>query len=99
MQANYNDFIGGYVQAIDASMFGLDAPYTPTVIDINRTDLLQMYAELNLGEVGDGKLKYRYGRQFLQYGVAASFVAAGLGQYVSQLRRSQADVHQQRLGH
>ena len=36
LQANYNDFIGGYVQAIDASMFGLDAPYSPTVIDINR---------------------------------------------------------------
>jgi hypothetical protein len=68
VQANYNEFIGGYVQAIDASMFGLDAPYTPTPIDINRTDLLQMYAELNLGEVGDGELKYRYGRQFLQYG-------------------------------
>jgi len=68
VEANYNDFIGGYVQAIDASMFGLDAPYTPTPIDINRTDILQMYAELNLGEVGDGKLKYRYGRQFLQYG-------------------------------
>ena len=68
VQANYNDFIGGYVQAIDASMFGLDTPYSPTVIDINRTDILQMYAELNLGDVGDGKLKYRYGRQFLQYG-------------------------------
>ena len=68
VQANYNDFIGGYVQAIDASMFGLDAPYAPTAIDINRTDILQMYAELNLGEVGDRKLKYRYGRQFLQYG-------------------------------
>jgi hypothetical protein len=68
VQANYNDFIGGYVQAIDASMFGLDAPYTATPIDVNRTDILQMYAELNLGEMGDGKLKYRYGRQFLQYG-------------------------------
>ena len=68
LQANYNDFIGGYVQAIDASMFGLDAPYTLTPIDVNRTDLLQLYAELNFGEVGDGKLKYRYGRQFLNYG-------------------------------
>ena len=28
VQANYNDFVGGYVQAIDASMFGLDAPAT-----------------------------------------------------------------------
>ena len=68
VQATYNDFIGGYVQAIDASMFGLDSPYTPSQIDVNRTDLLQYYAELNFGEVGDGKLKYRYGRQFLQYG-------------------------------
>ncbi len=68
VQLNYNDFIGGYVQGIDASMFGLDAPYTPSQIDVNRTDLLQYYAELNFGEVGDGKLKYRYGRQFLQYG-------------------------------
>ena len=68
VQANYNNLIGGYVQAIDASMFGLDAPYTPSQIDINRTDLLQYYAELNVGDVGDGNLKYRYGRQFLQYG-------------------------------
>lgn len=68
VQANYNDLVGGYVQAIDASMFGLDAPYTPTQIDVNRTDLLQYYAELNVGDVGDGNLKYRYGRQFLQYG-------------------------------
>ena len=68
VQANYNDLVGGYVQAIDASMFGLDAPYTPSQIDINRTDLLQYYAELNVGDVGDGNLKYRYGRQFLQYG-------------------------------
>ena len=68
VQANYNDLVGGYVQAIDASMFGLDAPYTPTQIDVNRTDLLQYYAELHVGDVGDGNLKYRYGRQFLQYG-------------------------------
>jgi hypothetical protein len=68
IKADYNDFIGGYVQAIDASMFGLDAPYSATPIDVNRTDILQMYAELNLGEIGDGQLKYRYGRQLLQYG-------------------------------
>ena len=68
VQATYNDFIGGYVQAIDASMFGLDSPYTPSQIDVNRTDLVQYYAELNFGDVSDGKLKYRYGRQFLQYG-------------------------------
>lgn len=65
---NYNDLIGGYIQGIDASMFGLDAPYTTSAIDINGSDLLQCYAELNIGEIGDGTLRYRYGRQFLMYG-------------------------------
>lgn len=68
VEATYNDFIGGYVQAIDASMFGLDAPYTPIAAEINRADLLQCYVDLNFGEVGEAKLKYRYGRQFLHYG-------------------------------
>lgn len=68
VSVTYDDFISGYVQAIDASMFGLDAPYTPSQIDVNRADLVQAYAELNFGEVGAGKLKYRYGRQYLQYG-------------------------------
>ncbi|MEO2035847.1 MAG: alginate export family protein [Planctomycetaceae bacterium] len=64
----YNDTFTGYIQAIDASAFGYDPPLTPVGIDINRSDLLQYYAEINLGEVGDGNLKYRYGRQFLKYG-------------------------------
>ena len=68
LHLSYNERVGGYIQAIDASMFGLDAPYAATPIDVNRTDLLQAYVELNLGELGDGKLKYRYGRQLLQYG-------------------------------
>lgn len=68
VQVTHDDFIGGYVQAIDASMFGLDAPYTASQIDVNRADLLQYYAELKVAEFVDGKLKYRYGRQFLQYG-------------------------------
>jgi hypothetical protein len=68
VQANYAGVVGGYVQAIDASMFGLDAPYTKTPIDVNRADLLQYYGELTIPELGDGRLSYRYGRQFLQYG-------------------------------
>ena len=68
LEINHKNQIGGYVQAIDASMFGLDAPYTATPIDVDRADLLQFYVELNAGKVGDGNLKYRYGRQFLQYG-------------------------------
>ena len=54
--------------AISMLMLMLDAPYSLTVLDINRTDILQMYAELNLGAVFAGNLKYRYGRQCLQYG-------------------------------
>jgi hypothetical protein len=64
----YNDTVSGYVQAIDASAFGYDAPLGPVGIDVNRSDLLQYYAELNLGEIAGGDLKYRYGRQFLKYG-------------------------------
>jgi hypothetical protein len=64
----YNDTVTGYVQAIDASAFGYDAPLTPVGIDENRSDLLQYYAELNLGEVAGGDLKYRFGQQFLKYG-------------------------------
>ncbi len=65
---NYNDRIGAFVEAIDASAFGYDAGLTPAPIDVNRADLLRYYVELNLGDVGEGNLKYRYGRQFLNYG-------------------------------
>ncbi len=64
----WNEFLTGYVQVIDASAFGYDAPLTPVGIDINRGDLLRYYAELNLGDIAGGNLKYRYGRQFLKYG-------------------------------
>ncbi|MEI7700029.1 MAG: alginate export family protein [Planctomycetia bacterium] len=67
VEMTYSDLLGGYVQAIDASMTGLDAPYSTTPGDVNRTDLLQYYAELRI-PVADGQLRYRYGRQFLQYG-------------------------------
>lgn len=68
VQLNAGEMFGGYVQAIDASMFGLDVPYTPAPIDQNRTDLLQLYGELRLPATEDVQAKYRYGRQFLQYG-------------------------------
>ncbi len=65
---SYDDTFTGYVQAIDASAFGYDAPLFPLGIDVNRSDLVRYYGEINLGEVAGGKLKYRYGRQFLKYG-------------------------------
>lgn len=68
VQLNVGEMIGGYVQAIDASMFGLDAPYSAAPIDENRADLLQLYGEVRLPGMGEVQTKYRYGRQFLQYG-------------------------------
>ena len=63
-----NEFVQGHVQAIDASIFGIDAPYTPLPIDQNRSDLLQYYVDIRLTDSDSGSLTYRYGRQFLKYG-------------------------------
>lgn len=61
-----NKWVTGYVQAIDASIFDNEIP--PLPIDRNRADLLQYYLDFNLWD-GDGStLRFRAGRQFLQYG-------------------------------
>lgn len=64
----YRDFVTGYVQGIDASAFGYDDPLFALPIDENRWDLQRYYLEFNLGEVGNGNLRYRYGRQYVLYG-------------------------------
>lgn len=62
-----NKWITGYVQAIDASIFNNEI--APVPIDENRADLLQYYIDANLwGEPDEGMLRFRAGRQFLQYG-------------------------------
>lgn len=61
-----NDWVTGHVQAIDASI--TDNEIAPVPIDRNRADLLQYYFDFNLWEPGDGQLRFRAGRQFLQYG-------------------------------
>lgn len=73
----YRDFVTGYIQGIDASAFGYDAPFMALPIDVNRADLLRYYVEFNLGDVGNGNLKYRYGQQFLKYG--SQHVLSNLG--------------------
>ncbi|MBD3675119.1 MAG: alginate export family protein [Planctomycetaceae bacterium] len=73
----YQDLFTGYVEGIDASAFGYDAPLTPVGIDVNRADLLRYYAEINIGDLGAGNLSYRYGRQFLKYG--SQHVLSNLG--------------------
>lgn len=61
-----NDWVTGYVQAIDASIFNEDIPKVG--IDENRADLLQYYLDLSLVDVAGKPVHFRYGRQFLKYG-------------------------------
>ncbi len=61
-----NDWIKGYVQAIDASTFGEDLPILP--IDENRWDLLQYYIDAKLLELDGGDVRGQLGRLFLKYG-------------------------------
>jgi hypothetical protein len=55
-----------YLQGIDAESFGEELP--PLIIDVNRADLLQYYADVNLYDFETGELHVKAGRQFLQYG-------------------------------
>lgn len=66
VELGYKDLVKGYVQAIDAPTFNNELPQL--IIDENRADLLQYYVDLQLLDVDSGKVRFRYGRQFLQYG-------------------------------
>ena len=64
---NYTDLIQFHVEAIGAQTNGNELPQLS--IDENRADLLQYYVDINLADFdNDGKLRFRYGRQFLNYG-------------------------------
>lgn len=65
-EVGYKDWVKGYVQAIDASTFHNELP--TLIIDENRADLLQMYADLKVLDLEAAPVRLRYGRQFLQYG-------------------------------
>lgn len=65
---HYTDAFRVYVEMIDASMFGLDAPYTPQGIDINRWDIQNLFFDLKVFEFDDKPVFFRYGRQELLYG-------------------------------
>ena len=69
MTVQINDRLGAFVEGIDASEYTEgDVPYTPVPIDVNRMDFLRYYGEFALLNEKDYSLKYRYGRQFLNYG-------------------------------
>ncbi|MFV0443826.1 MAG: alginate export family protein [Planctomycetaceae bacterium] len=56
-----------YVQGIDSESFSEDLPVLP--VDVNRFDLLQYYADINLFDFdNNGQLRLKVGRQFLVYG-------------------------------
>ena len=61
-----NDWIKGYVQAIDAVSFGEEL--APVPIDENRWDLLQYYIDAKLLELEGGDVRGQVGRIFLKYG-------------------------------
>jgi hypothetical protein len=66
MELSYAKRITGYAQIIDATTFGEDLPIVP--IDVNRWDMLQLYADLKVFEFESGDLHYRYGRQLITLG-------------------------------
>ncbi len=62
----YKDVARVYVEYIDANVFNQDLP--PTATDINKSDLLNFFAEVKLFELGDNGVYVRGGRQELYYG-------------------------------
>jgi hypothetical protein len=62
----YKDWFRAYVEFIDAQIFGQDLPIL--AIDANRSDLLNAFCDLKLGELGDKPVYVRIGRQELFYG-------------------------------
>jgi hypothetical protein len=62
----YRDVFRVYVEYIDAQIFDNELP--PALIDVNRSDLLNLFADLKLGELDGDPVYVRGGRQELLYG-------------------------------
>src|SRR5262249_33246990 len=62
----YRDWFRLYVEFLDAQSFGQDL--APLNIDIDRTDLLDAFVELKLGELNGQPIYTRVGRQEMYYG-------------------------------
>lgn len=63
---SYRDRARFYFEFIDAHRFGGDLP--PLPIDVNRTDILNAFADFRFANVGDGGWRARLGRQELNMG-------------------------------
>ncbi|HMF12983.1 MAG TPA: alginate export family protein, partial [Gemmataceae bacterium] len=62
----YKDWFRVYVEYLDAQSFGQDL--APLAIDIDRSDLLNAFVDLKVGELQDQPIYVRVGRQELLYG-------------------------------
>ena len=62
----YRDQFRLYAEFIDARSLGLDLAALPT--DRNHTDMLNLFADVKLGQLKDGPVYLRVGRQELLYG-------------------------------
>ncbi|MXS85845.1 alginate export family protein [Nitrosomonas sp. HPC101] len=62
----YQDRFRLFAEMLDARAFGLDLP--SLAIDRNRTDMLNLFADIKLGQAMDGSAYLRVGRQELLYG-------------------------------
>lgn len=71
LDLKYRDEVRAYIEMIDASIFGIDAPATITGIDKNRWDIQNAFIDLKVLERDDKPVYFRVGRQELLFGVPA----------------------------
>lgn len=64
--ARYDDWLRVYAEYIDAESSGED--FAPRPIEVNRSDLLNLFADLRVWDADQGELWFRVGRQELLYG-------------------------------
>lgn len=62
----YRDKVRLFAEFIDARSF--NSELTPLAIDRNHTDMLNLFADVNLGNINNSPLYMRFGRQELIYG-------------------------------
>jgi len=62
----YRDKVRLFAEMLDARAFGTELP--PLITDRNHADLLNLFTDIKLGNVKDGPVYIRFGRQELLYG-------------------------------
>ncbi len=62
----YRDVFRVFLEYLDANIYNQDLP--PRIIDVNKSDLLDLFFDLKVGELADHPVYVRGGRQELLYG-------------------------------